>query len=244
MKQHLEHANNISVILLDVYETLLDMAEVERRVNILLDSRRGYTIWFELFMQYCFVDNCTVKFHDFSAIGKATMLMAARTLDRSVNEQDINSVLELLKHLPVHDGVPQGLSLLNDLGFRIAALTNSPEKTVRHRMERTGMVSYFEKVLSAEHVKKYKPCIEVYQWAAEKMNVPTSAVLLVSAHGWDIEGAANAGMQTAYMKQSRQMLYPLAPTPTLTCTTLEDLANQLRALKEQTAASPNAKTGS
>jgi hypothetical protein len=39
-------------------------------------------------------------------------------------------------------------------------------------------------------------------------------------------------MQTAYMKQGRQMLYPLAPAPTFTCTTLADLANQLQHLKE------------
>jgi 2-haloacid dehalogenase len=228
-----EHINRPSVILLDVYETLLDMAEVERRVNGLLDSKRGYTIWFELFMQYCFVDNCTVQFHDFSAIAKATMQMAARTMGGTVNDYDINSVLELLKHLPVHEGVPQGLSRLNDLGFRIAALTNSPEQTVRMRMERTGMISYFEKVLSAEHVKKYKPCIEVYQWAAETMNVLPDAILLVSAHGWDIDGASNAGLQTAYMQQSRQMLYPLAPTPTFTCSNLEDLASQLQAIDAQ-----------
>jgi 2-haloacid dehalogenase len=220
------------VLLLDVYETLLNMAEVERRVNALLDSRRGYTLWFELFMQYCFVDNCTVQFNDFSSIAKATMQMAAHTLHRSVNDYDISDVLDLLKQLPVQDGVPEGLSLLNNAGFRLAALTNSPEQIVRHRMNRTGIISYFDMVLSAEQVKKYKPCLEVYTWAAQQMDAEPRDVLVVSAHGWDIAGAANAGMQTAYMKQGRQMLYPLAPAPTFTCTTLADLANQLQHLKE------------
>lgn len=226
-----------AVLLLDVYETLLDMSDVERRVNALLDSRRGYTIWFELFMQYCLVDNCTVQFHDFTAIAKATLQMAGHMLGRSLNEYDSTHVLELLKHLPVQEGVPRGLSLLNDLGFRMAALSNAPEHTVRHRMESTGLVSYFEKVLSAERVKKYKPCTDVYEWAAAQMNVPAAEVLVVSAHGWDIAGAANAGMQTVYLKQGRQVLYPLAPEPTLTCVTLEALADQLRDGKEQATGS-------
>lgn len=227
MQAHAERTG-IKVILLDVYETLLNMAEVERMVNTLLGSKRGYAMWFELFMEYCFVDNCTVQFNDFASIAKATMQMAAKSMDRALHDADINDVLDVLKHLPVHEGVSQGLSMLNDLGFRIAALTNSPEGTVRHRMERTGMISYFEQVLSAEHVKKYKPSKEVYQWAADKMDVPTSEALLVSAHGWDIAGAANAGMQTAYMKRGHQMLYPLAPRPDFTGTNLEELAVQFQ----------------
>lgn len=216
------------VILLDVYETLLDMQDVVRRVNDLLDSRRGYTLWFEMFMQYCFVDNCTSQFNDFNSIANATMQMAAKTLGTSVDKESMNSVLELLKHLPVNDGVQEGLSALNQLDLRVAALTNSPESTVTERMERTGLISYFERVFSAEKVKKYKPCREVYEWAAKELGVSCNKILLVSAHGWDIAGGANAGMKTAYLQQNKQMLYPLAPAPDYTIKNLEQLAEQLR----------------
>jgi 2-haloacid dehalogenase len=216
------------VVLLDVYETLLDMSEVERRVNLLLDSKRGYMIWFELFMEYCFVDNCTVQFNDFSSIARATLMMAAKKLDTSVNRDNADDLLELLKQLPVNEGVQEGLSQLNEQNFRIAALTNASEKTVRRRMELTGLISYFEAVLSAEHVKKYKPCCEVYQWAAEKLDTPLDEILMVSAHGWDIAGAANAGMQTAYLNQRKEMLYPLAPKPDYTESSLVNLCMKLQ----------------
>jgi 2-haloacid dehalogenase len=89
------------------------------------------------------------------------------------------------------------------------------------------LISYFEQVLSAEQVKKYKPCIEVYEMAEKKLGVPASEILLVSAHGWDIAGGANAGMQTAFIKHPREMLYPLAPKPEFICKNLEDLTQQL-----------------
>lgn len=216
------------VIILDVYETLLDMTDVERKVNALLDSNRGYAIWFELFMQYCFVDNCTGRFNDFTAIAKATLQMTAMKLGRQINDSAYDAVEEHLKHLPVHDDVQQGLSLLNDEGYRLAALTNSPERVVYERMQPTGLISYFETVLSAERVKKYKPAIEVYQWAVKKLEVDVKEALLVSAHGWDIAGAASAGLQTAYVKQSRQMLYPLSPIPNFICSSLPELALQLK----------------
>jgi len=219
-----------TVIMLDVYETLLDMSGVEKLVNQLLGSKRGYILWFDLFMQYCFVDNCIEQFNDFASIAYATLQMAGRTLGQEIDEHDINEVLELLKHLPVHEGVQDGLSQLNDNGYRIAALTNSPERTVTERMERTGLISYFETVMSAEHVKKYKPSIAVYEWAINKMGVIAGDVLLVSAHGWDLAGAVNAGLRTAYLKQSKQMLYPLAPKPDYICNNLVDLAGQLKSI--------------
>ena len=220
------------VILLDVYETLLDMSEVERKVNNLLDSKRGYIVWFELFMQYCFVDNCTVQFNDFTSIGKATLKMAAKTFDVHISEASSESLLELLKHLPLKDEVQNGLSELSNQNFRIAALTNAAEHTVWERMERTGLISYFEAVLSAEHVKKYKPCIEVYQWAAKKLGEEPQNILMVSAHGWDIAGAANSGMQTAYIKSDRELFYPLAPEPTILIKNIKDLSAQLEALSD------------
>lgn len=215
------------VIVLDVYETLLNMGDVERRINSIMDSKRGYNLWMELFMQYCFVSNCTGQFHDFMSIARATMMMCGKTLGKNLSDISIAETLDLLSQLPLQEGVQEGLSDLNDHGFTIIALTNAPCQTVRERMEPSGLISYFEKVFSAEQVKKYKPCADVYQWAAGKLEVPIEDMLLVSAHGWDLAGGTNAGMQTAYLKQQRQMLYPLAPTPDYVCSDLVDLAKQL-----------------
>lgn len=221
------NATKPGYIFFDVYETLLDMSEVEKRVNMLLNSKMAYTIWFNLFMEYCFVDTCISQFNTFPAIAKATMQMAANLLSREISNEDIESILELLKHLPLHDDVQQALSMLNDKGYHIAALTNSPKNTVVERMERTGLVSYFKKVMSAEHVEKYKPDLRVYLWAAGQVNARPNEIIMVSVHGWDIAGAANAGMQTAHINRSEIMNYPLAPKPHYTCKNLLELADRL-----------------
>jgi 2-haloacid dehalogenase len=216
------------LLVFDVYETILDMSDIARRVNTLLDSKRGYTIWFELCMQYTFVDNCTVQFHDFYSIASATLRMSAQVLKASVTDDEIKGVLEMMKHLPVKEGVQEGLSGIADQNFRIAALTNSPAALVMHRMEQSGLISYFEEVLSAEGVHKYKPSIEVYRWAAHKLGVEPEQIMMVTSHGWDIAGAKNAGFKTAYLQRSNQLLYPLAPTPDLICRDVVDLCEQLR----------------
>lgn len=218
-----------AVILFDVYETLLDMSDMERKVNALLDTSKGHILWFELLLQYCFAESCTNQFHCFADIAKATLQMTAKRLGRTVSEGEINGVLEWLRYLPVNENVTEGLSALNDLGYRIAALTNSSEDAICERMENTGLISYFEVVLSAESFKKYKPSLEVYNWAAEKLKVATQDVLMVSSHDWDIAGAFCAGMKTAYLKRKKQISYSLAPEPNIVCDSLTELANLLQA---------------
>lgn len=227
-KKHIEIP---SLILFDVYDTILDMTDIARKVNSMLDSKRGYALWFELCMQYTFVDNCTVQFHDFQSIASATLRMTAQMLKESVTDNEINAVIEMMKYLPLKENVQEGLSGIADQQFRVAALTNSPASLVMQRMEQSGLISYFEEVLSAESVRKYKPSLEVYHWASQKLDTPPAQILMVSGHGWDIAGARNAGLQTAYLKQANQMLYPLAPVPDISCEDLVDLCEQLKVLK-------------
>ena len=219
------------VIVFDVYETLLDISELGRRINLITDSKRGYTIWFELFMQYCFVNNSLDTFHNFISIAKATLQMTGYKLGRTISDAEANDILESLKHLPLHEEIQSCLSQLNDQGYTIIALTNAPEKIVCERMERTGLISYFENVLSAEMVKKYKPEKKVYEWAAQKLNVRIGEMLMVTAHGWDIAGAANAGMKTAFLKRDKELLYPLSLKPDSACRNLSELVAMLERTK-------------
>ena len=215
------------VIIMDVYDTILNMSEIEKYVNTLLNSSRGFTIWFGLMMQYSFVDNCTDQFHEFSALGKATLQMAGKTFGIQVKEGAFDDILHLMKHLPLHNGVSEGLTRLNATGCRISALTNSPKDIVLERMERTGLISYFDKVMSSESIKKYKPSRDVYAWAAKGMDADPTECLFISAHAWDIAGAQYAGMITAYIKRPYQMAFPLAPEPTYTGLDINVIAQQI-----------------
>lgn len=218
------------LLVLDVYETLLDMEPVERKVNALLDNRRAYQFWFEMFMEYCFVDNCIDKFNPFEEIAKTTLQMAAHMFKGKISDHQINETIDMLRSLPVKAGVQDGLSKLRDHDFRLAALTNSPHEVVQDRMNRTGLISYFEKVLSAEPVGKYKPSCAVYNWALKQLQTNPAEAMMISTHGWDIAGAMNAGMSAAFVGDDDEMLYGLAPKPVVSAPNLEALAEKITAM--------------
>ena len=214
------------LILFDVYETLLDLQSIKKKVNSILDSKRGYMHWLDLMTQFCLVDNCTGTFHNFLTIAEATLTMAGRDLGKSINREEADKIIHQLGHLPVNEGVSENLSRLRDAGYRLAAITNTPTDVIRGRMERTGLVSYFEKVLCADEIRKYKPATEVYDWAVKKLSIPKNEVLYVSAHGWDVMGAMQAGIDSVYLEQAELLYYPIAKKPTYSYKNLDKFVQE------------------
>lgn len=201
------------VILFDVNETMLDMSPLKGKVNLLLGTEDGFRIWFGMLLQYTLVDNSTRSYHDFPAIADATLDMAAKTMGKKLNEGDKKAALGLIKRLKAYPDVEKGLKLLKSAGYRLATLTNSPMPTQTAQLAHAGLTKYFEQTLSIDEIKKYKPALETYQYAAKALGVNTEDMLMVAAHGWDLAGAMNAGMQTAFIERKGQALYTLAGKP-------------------------------
>lgn len=216
-----------SVIIFDVNETLLDMTPLKKKINSLLDSNKGFRIWFGMLLQYSLVDNCTNDYHDFTVIANATLDMAAKALKADVDEVKKNEALQTLKKLSAYEDVPKGLKQLKENGFRLATLTNSPFDTLTAQLEQAKLAAYFEATLSIDSIRKYKPALETYQWAAEQMSVNASDAMLVAAHGWDIAGALQAGLQAAFIGRKGQSLYPLSQKPQFSGKNLTEVADSI-----------------
>jgi len=219
--------DTLPIILFDVNETLLDMSALKKKINSLLNSTKGFRIWFGMLLQYSLVDNCTNNYHDFSAIADAALDMAAKALKAEIDQKEKKEALQTIKELSAYDDVPNGLQLLKENGFRLATLTNSPAATLSAQLQHAKLTEYFEATLSIDAIRKYKPDLETYQWAAKQLSVNLSDAILVAAHGWDIAGALQAGLQAAFIEREGQSLYPLSPKPTFTGKDLVEIANKI-----------------
>ncbi len=178
------------------------------------------------------VDTVTGNYHDFGSIASAMLDMAALMLETEIEEMDKKEILSTMKNLPPHDDVKEGLQQLKDAGFRLATLTNSAMPTLIAQLEYAGLSSYFEATTSSvDAVKRYKPAPETYQYAAQTLGIPANEALLVAAHGWDIAGALQSGLQTAFIERKGQSLYPLAAKPQHIGKDLVEIANAI--IKQQ-----------
>lgn len=222
------------MLLFDVYETLLDMTQVEQKVNDMLHNKKAYRIWLELLMEYTFLESATGQFHSFDLLSQTAIQRTTELLGQPKNDSIYNEIMVLMKHSPLQDGVQEGLSMLYEQNFRLAALTNSSVNIITERMEGTGLISYFDFVLSAEQVKSYKPAKAAYESVAKKAGLPVESILTVTSQAWDLCGAFGAGMKTAYIQQKGQWLLPQSPQPVLTANDLPSLARMLEELYPRT----------
>ncbi len=144
---------------------------------------------------------------------------------------DVDRVLGALRDLPVHADVPDGVRALRAAGHRLATLTNGSPETTRAVLDRAGLADCFEAHLDIEGADgRWKPAATAYAYALHALDVPAEAAMLVSVHPWDIDGAARAGLGTAWVRRT-PVPYPSALRPAdRQATGLADLARRLGAV--------------
>ena len=95
----------------------------------------------------------------------------ARGLKLSTTQ--LAAVISRLRRLPPFPDVKPTLERLHRAGFRMATLTNSNADMLAEQIHYAGLEKYFEKTISVEAVRKYKPAAETYRYAAESLGVET-----------------------------------------------------------------------
>lgn len=217
------------VLLLDVNETLLDMAPVKQKVDDLLLDSGASTLWFSSTLHHSLVMTVSGIHAEFADIGAAVLQMLARNRDIALDEADAKQLLSGMKTLLPHPDVAPALDRLRKAGYRLASLTNSSQSGVEAQLQHAGLAEFCERHLSVETPALFKPHREVYLWAAREMAAAPGECSLVACHGWDVAGAKWAGLQTAFVARQQQQLFPLAAPPDIHVADFAALADALEA---------------
>src|SRR5262245_51428698 len=118
---------------------------------------------------------------------------------------------------------------LQDAGFRLVTLTNSPPDPQASPLKHAGLDAWFEKAFSIDRVRRFKPAPQVYHMVAEALDVPPAALCLVAAHVWDTIGAQSIGCSGALITRAGNAPLPVhgVPQPQAVAPDLPGLATQL-----------------
>jgi len=104
--------------------------------------------------------------------------------------------------------------------FIIAPLSNGNISLMTDLAKHAGLP--WDVILGAELVRHYKPDREVYQSAADLLDLPPSSVMMVAAHLGDLRAAKGVGLKTAFV--TRPLEYGPAGKPDLTADSSADLS--------------------
>lgn len=96
---------------------------------------------------------------------------------------------------PWPDAIPGLLRLKPH--YVIAPLSNGHVRLLTNMAKRAGIP--WDLILSAELAGEYKPDAEVYETAVDFLDLDPDAVMMVAAHGGDLDASREVGLRTAYV---------------------------------------------
>jgi phosphoglycolate phosphatase len=101
-------------------------------------------------------------------------------------------ILNAAQSLP-YDGVEETLMKLKKKKLSLACVTNKPEIYTHAILEKSGLISYLDLVVSGDTVIRKKPDPMPLQYSCDKLKVEPNQVIMVGDSCNDIEAGFSAG---------------------------------------------------
>ncbi len=218
-----------SVVVFDVNETLSDMASLGARFEQVGAPASLRATWFASVLRDGFgltAAGAPLPFGQIAAGVLAPVLAEAGVADV---DAAVDHVMAGMQELEVHGDVPEGVRALHGAGLTLITLTNGATATTDGLLTRAGLREHFDRLLSVEDAGAWKPARAAYEHAVRETGRPAGELLLVAVHPWDIDGAARAGMQTAFVNRTGRPYPGYFTAPTHTVAALPELADRLTA---------------
>ena len=214
-----EHTAGMAVYVFDVNETLSDLSPMGGRFAEVGLPPEAATLWFAALLR------------DGIGVAAAGGLVRFADAARGVLAPMVGGEAEAVEHvmagfleLPVHQDVPDGVRALRVAGHRLLTLSNGAAEVAAGLLGRAGIRDQFEALLSVEDAGVWKPARAAYLYATDRLGIRPADATLVAVHPWDIDGAARAGLRTAWINRTGAPYPAHLTAPDRTVTTVAELA--------------------
>ncbi len=219
-----------SVVVFDVNETLSDMSPMATRFADVGAPEHMARLWFAILLRDGLALTAAGAQEKFARLAEGALhaVLAEVQLNRDLVAA-VEHVMAGFMDLPVHPDVPGGIRALSDAGLRLITLTNGSTEVADRLLNSAGIRDDFAALLSVEEAGIWKPARASYEYAARICGNEPSEMLLVAVHPWDIDGAARAGMSTAWIDRQGSPYPPYFTSPEHCAQGVTDLAGKLLA---------------
>lgn len=190
------------MIVFDMNETTLDMAEVRTELDSIAPDAGGFIVWFHRLLQSAMTVSATGSdFKAFGDLGRNALEANLARVGRTLSDAAWSRVSDAMGRLRPHADVHTGLERLRASGHPTMALTNSGQANLESICEATGLTPLFDHLVSVEAVQAYKPLAAPYRHAADVAGLPPAQMTMVACHDWDLAGANAVGFRTVFIER-------------------------------------------
>jgi 2-haloacid dehalogenase len=217
------------VAILDVNETLSDLAPLARRFEEVNAPRHLLGTWFASTLRdgiALAAGGAYADFRDVALAALRSLLARVEGVDRPLDEA-AEHILAGIGALGVHPDVEPGLRRLREAGVRAATLTNGSAATTEGLLERAGIAGLVERNFDVAEVRRWKPAPEPYRHACRTLGVAPGAAVQIAVHPWDVHGAKCAGLRAAWLDRHGDPYPDVFAAPDVTARELPAVVDRL-----------------
>jgi 2-haloacid dehalogenase len=215
---------DLRALLFDAYGTLFDLSSLIPACNAVFPSRGPELcrIWREKQLEYTHLLTMMGRFEDFWQVIHKALVFACQSLQLECPAEQRDRLLESFFHLEAFAEVAPALEALS-ASYPLGLLSNGSPKMLKVVVERNRLQDFFSQIISASEVGSYKPNLQVYQWACQKVGQDPAVVGLVSGNAWDVTGAKAFGLWACWVNRRRGPWEDLGFSPDATISNLMQL---------------------
>lgn len=217
----------IRAVVFDVNQTLFSLDAVRDRFERTGLGGEALEAWFATVLRDGFALAASDGFATFRDIAGFHLRRLARARDLPDPQQVADEVIDGFGEVTAHPDVADGMRALRDAGLTLATFTNGTSGVTRSFLERTGIDGLVQEVLDVAGPERWKPRLDAYRWACDRIGVRPKEAAMVAVHPWDIQGARTAGMTGVLLDREGGDYPDFMAAPDITITTLTELAAHL-----------------
>jgi len=195
----------MTTVVFDLNGTLTDTAALAAPWDGAAPARFGPEVLDEV-IAMSMVDTLTGTFRRFPDLLRGALVRRATLSGLSL--EPVESALAAAATLPARPEAAAALDHLREHGHAVAVLTNSAAVAGRHTLDAAGLLIRVDRLDGADAVRAYKPDPRVYA-----LTVAPAGTWFVTAHWWDVTGAARAGFRTGWVSADDGVLPDTAAPP-------------------------------
>ena len=194
----------MKALVFDAYGTLFDVLSVTSLCELLFPGSGSALAmtWRSKQLQYSLLRSMMERYADFWRVTQDALVYSTKALGLELTAEKRDRLMDAYRTLHAFPDVKPGLQQLKAKGLRLAILSNGAPDMLQTAVASAGIGDLLDEIISVDAVKVFKPSPRVYALASQRLGVAAGEIGFVSSNGWDVAGAASAGLAAFWIQRA------------------------------------------
>lgn len=220
--------STIKAVVFDAYGTVFDVHSVADLADAMFPGNGGKLsqLWRAKQLEYMFLRTLMGRYVPHNENTEAALVYCCNQLSLGATPEQRQHLMDAYLRLSPFPDAEQALTQL--AGYKRAILSVGTLAMLEETTQNAGLRSHFDRLISVDAVKVYKPHPAVYQLVLDELGVAKEEVAFVTSNFFDVAGAKAFGFRVYWINRTQMLPDELGLSPDVVLGQLAELPEALR----------------